>query len=227
MNRFYRVNSKELAFLQGFAGVILTPWGDTVAHQQPQEMKACADTLEEKSYLMQTEKGQYLMEEGLEHLFRIAADATEFLLMSKNNESMETVYFKQDGIAIFQQQNMNEIELIWIPVIPLLIGQIANTITPFMNARSDEPKVYPRSEENTILIPYREADYQLQWSFLFYSQGKLAETIRVFTNGNVQIMVTVDNEHIYIGKPDKKDMMNAISQQLIKLHGQTMREVVS
>lgn len=227
MNHLYRVNPKELAFLQGFTGVILTPWGDTVAHHQPQEMKACADTLEEKSYLMKTEKGQYLLEEGLEHLFRIAANTTTFLLMSKNNESMETVYFKQDGIAIFQQQNVNEIELIWIPVIPLLIGQIANTITPFMNARSDEPKVYPRSEENTVLIPYQEADYQLQWSFLFYIQGKLAETIRVFTNGNVQIMVTVDNEHIYIGKPDKKDMMNAISQQLVKLHGQTMREVVS
>jgi len=224
MATVFRVSLPEMLFLQGFAETLPLPWNTGPQHLGETEIRLCAESLEKKQYLLKSMDGEYELAEALDFLIRISAQASRFLVL-EGVGFKEAVYFEGDAIALFQQ-DMEGVDIVWIPVLPLLIGQFASVLSPFLNQQSDIPEKHPIEEYDLLRAGYEQNGFQQQWKFSSYDSLSAynERQCALFTNGKEQIMFLPHKSTVELWKPCKADCINTLTAIFAPMHGQAIQE---
>lgn len=228
----FRTTEKELRFLLMFTesrGI----YGFDDMHLVEAETEAweCVETLCKKGYLSINQQKEYEVDSTLELLLTVAGQPYGYLLMEDLRKagipSKTAVYFLDDVIGMIEQKD-KEYELLWLPYLPLVIGETANLHTPFLNEKTTRLQE-GLSEENTECIDsYLESGFCWQWEM----RGKQLEdeeracNIFVLSDGKEQIMVKESEGKILISKPDKAAYVNTITEWMAFVHGEALKKAV-
>lgn len=218
------VSLTELHFLLNFCEVAPLPWAEKPREMNKDEVLSCVSSLEEKQLLLKNEQGEYYLDDGLEYMLSIAGRASKVFVIEGTETLKEAVFFHGDAIVQIQQ-NRDQVEIMWLPVLPMLIGQIANNLSPFLNQEKNEPNLYPADQYNALLNQYMGQDYSVQWKFS--AQTGLSAPIQnctVVTDGKEQVMFNLCGEEVVVSKPDKSDFVNTLTKSLAMLHSCAIRE---
>lgn len=229
----YRITEKELRFLlmfeenQGLYGFGEMPLTETEA-----EAKECIQSLCERGYLKLNTQREYVIDSTLELLLTVAERPYGYFIMEdlrQEGESSKTaVYFLNDVIAMVEQKDKNY-ELLWLPYLPLAIGEVANIHEPFLNKKETVEVIEASIEEGGGYVDgCLKAGFKYQWE----AWGRQFEdeeekcSIFVLSDGKEQLMIKERSGRVLISKPNKADYMNTITRWLAFIHGKAVRKML-
>lgn len=228
----YKVSEKELRFLfmfsekQGLQGM-----GDTPLIETQTEAQECVKSLCEKGYLRFNQRKEYEIDSTLELILTVAERPYGYSIMEDLRQSdivqKAAFYFLNDVIAIVEQKD-KDYELVWIPYLPLAIGEIANLHTPFLNKKTVTVNEADVEEAASYIDEYLKSGFKWQWE-IWGKQKEDAEkafSMFVLSDGNEQVMVKEADDKIFMFKPDKADYVNAITEWLACVHGGAIKKML-
>lgn len=231
MAGIYRISEKELQFLlmftehHGLYGLKEFPLINT-----KEEAEECVMSLCEKGYLSLNQKKECSIDSTLELLLAVAEKPYGYLLMEdlrRENVSAKTaVYFLDDVIGIIDQRD-EEYELLWLPHLPLAIGEVANIHSPFLNEKTELLHELISDDDKSRMDNYLKAGFVWQWE-LWGNQLEDEEkkcSFFILSNGKEQVMIKEMNGKTVVNKPDKAAYVNAITEWMIYVHGKAIRKM--
>lgn len=227
----YRVTEEELRFLLMFVeNQGLYGFDDMDLIETEAEAQECVKTLCEKGYLRLNTQKEYEVDSTLELLLTVAEHPYGYLIMEdlrKDNTVLKAaVYFLDDVIGMVEQKNKNY-EMLWIPYLPLAIGEVANLHSPFINEKTIPIKEISMEEGTDHIDDYLKEGFMWQWEIWgrqFEDDKKC--NIFVLSDGNEQFMIKEIDGRLFINKPDKASYVNAITEWLAFVHGNAIRRVI-
>ena len=159
MGRIFRLNHEEMRFLQYFLEIPELPWHKPAQFKlmNEDEIQKTAASLQGKQYLFKNDKGEYLTEEWLEHLLEVCGSSWGYFFM----ENREILFFKKDEIVLVSQKGQ-EFEIMWLPVLPLAIGHIANILSPFLNETSNQAETASSEDYESILEGFQAERFTME-----------------------------------------------------------------
>lgn len=225
MARLYRATPSEFDFLLNFVEMPPPPWREGAREARTEEeLSACAAALLEKRWLLRDEGG-CVLDDGLLFLLSAAKKASRIFVLEGAGHGKEAVYFEGDTIVLLQEEE-DSAALMWIPVLPLLMGQLANALSPFLNEKSGPQASYPAGEYASLLTRYEDAGYAAQWRF--YTRGGPGPSMEqpglIFTDRREQVMLLPGPDSLTLLRPGKADCINTLTRIIAPLHGGAMAE---
>lgn len=229
MAGIFRVTELELQFLCMFLEVRgLYGFDEVAVIETEAEAEGCEDSLCEKGYLRTNEEKQYEADPALELIITAAENPYGYLIMEnmqwKGSGFKAVVYFLNDVIGIIEKRNDNY-ELIWVPYLPLAIGETANLQTTFLNEKTEWIEECLVEEREKYISFYEKSGFAVQWDMWGRQLTEEGETcsVRILTNGKEQILIKERQGKVNISKPDKASYVNSIAEWLVFLHGNAIK----
>lgn len=228
MAGIFRVTERELNFLVMFSeNHGLYGFDEMVPIETEEEAHACVSSLCEKGYLYLNQQKEYEMDSTLELLLMTAAYPFGCMMMEdlrrQDTIAKTAVYFLNDVIGIVEQEN-DIFELLWIPYLPLAIGEVANLHTPFLNEKTVLLHEISSEEVSELADEYLKAGFTWQWQMWETrpDEEEVTCSISVLSDGKEQIMLREAERQVTISRPDKADYVNSITECLAGIHGQAL-----
>lgn len=223
MSGIYKVSQSELQFIQIFEEIpVLRGFESLEVLKNEKVLLNAADQLQRKQYLLKNDQNEYYLDGELKFLLEIVKNAFGYFEIEncvKEKEIKEVIYFLNDSIVSIVQNGGNY-EIMWIPVLPLVIGQMAGFLSPFLNAES---KVYRQcfvDEWDAVMHDYSEKNYDKQWQFSAVEQDAAnGDQCCILSNGKKQVMLSSTGNILTISQPDKEDYINALTKMFAPIHG--------
>lgn len=232
MAGIYKMTQTELRFLLMFAEKRgMYGFEELPPIREKEEAEACVKELCGKGFLRQNEKQEYELDETLELLLTVAEQPYGCFFMEDLREEervrQTAVYFRNDVIGMAEQRE-GEWELIWLPCLPLAVGETANLHEPFLNTVTEQ-MTEAGETESTRWIDERISDgFAWQWEMWGeqLEDEKKQCSISILSDGNAQLMIKEKDGGMQIMKPDKADYINSITRELVFLHGKAMEKML-
>lgn len=234
MAGIYKVTEKELRFLLMFAEKRrMYGFDELLPIELEEEAQECVQSLCGRGIVRAGGNGKYAIDVTLELLLTVAEQPYGCFFMEdlREEESIRksAVYFRDDVIAFVGQRDENW-ELMWLPYLPLAVGEIANLHEPFLNTRTERAV----QGENTENVSTEWIDECLRNGFFWQWEmwGEQLEddrkqfSINVLSDGKTQLLILETEDGIRIFKPDKADYINEITRQLAFLHGKAIQKIL-
>lgn len=228
----YRVTEKELRFLLMFTeNHGLHGFGEMTVIETEAEAKECVDILCEKRYLKLNQQKEYEVDSTLELLLTVAEKPYGYLIMEDLRTtdiiSKTAIYFLDDVIGIVEQKDKNY-EMLWLPYLPLAIGEIANLHTPFLNRETARISETLMENDMGYVEDYLKTGFTYQWEMWgkqFEDEEKKC-SIFVLSNGTEQLMIKETDKKILVSKPDKAAYINSVTEWLAFIHGKAIGKML-
>ncbi len=223
MPRFFTLTTSEVHFLQCFLELPSIHGMEAFSEPSRDNLLACVKSLAEKSYLLEDPQGGYYLDSTLNLLFRVASNPWGHFHMA-GTDTQCTIYFLNDCIAVCTCSESHT-EFMWLPILPLAIGHIANLIGTFLNPHSEELLTVPGNEFDSLAEKFRQDGYQMVWDCTVH-EAELPENDAgccIMSNGHRQLLLCRQGEQAIASAPCKADLVNALTRMFAPVHGRAIR----
>lgn len=169
-------------------------------------------------------------EEGLRLLLAAAQKPDGCFTMEDvrdpEQEQKTVVYFREDIIAVVEQKG-EAFELLWIPYLPLAIGEVANLHEPYLNPSSRLIREEAQSAGTEWIDAYLKKGYVWQWEMWGERPGQEEKpcSLAVLSDGKEQLMILEKDGLRRAICPDKTDYVNQITEILAGLYSESLRKM--
>ncbi len=223
----YRLSEAEMLFLRMFCEIPhLIGFDDILSVDKEADMQGVLSELEKKGYIGKDESGDYYLPEDLTFMLMAAKDASRSVVIERDEKKL-MAYFNGDTIILIEKDR--DYELLWLPFLPYLIGDISIFMGPYVNKKTTDKNIYTAEQSEKIRNDLEASVYEHMSKVSFYENGTLCtdRAVDVYGNMKKQVLVVLNRGELIQFSPCKADLINSITTIIAEMHAESIKEGIA